>query len=62
VRYFARGKQYALFVTPNEVVVSLAKSTAPKLVKAKSADGIALALRCVGSNPAVVIDAEDLAP
>src|SRR5678815_5759832 len=45
VRYFARGPHYAFFLTPNQVMLSLAKAPS----------GIALGLEFLDSNPEVML-------
>ena len=73
VRYFARGPHSAFFLTPTEVVISLAKAPrSPRFfVNAaysnnapprQPAEGLALRLQFLHSNPAVTIAATDAAP
>ena len=53
VRYYAEGSRRAVYLTRDEIVLSLEK---------EKTRGLALALRFVGSNPRTVLDAEQRAP
>ena len=54
VRYYAHGSRYGFYFTQQEVVLALSRENAD--------EGVALALRFIGSNPRARIEGVDRAP
>jgi hypothetical protein len=59
VRYYAQGNGFAFYMTPTEVMLTFAKREDPTVTRAS--DGVALALRFLGSNPQVEPKGSELA-
>src|SRR5689334_11995888 len=53
VRYYAQGPRFAVYLTRRDIVLTFLKDA-----KVPTGDGHVLALRFVGANPAVAVDAD----
>jgi len=78
VRYHAQGRNFAFYLTPEEIVLRFAKKSAasvarrsngrpqssdhPSMVARPSSQGITLALRFIGANPQTILEGEARRP